>query len=54
MTGSRRRILVIEDDPETAQQLVDFLTTQGYQVDLAVNGDDGLELGLSAAYAASP
>src|SRR5579863_2343401 len=51
MAESRRRILVIEDDPETAQQLEDFLTTQGYQVDLAVNGDDGLNRGLSAAYA---
>jgi len=51
MLESRRRILVIEDDPETARQLVDFLTTQGYQVDLAVNGDDGLDQGLTAAYA---
>jgi len=51
MTGSLRRILVVEDDPETAQQLVDFLTTQGYQVDLAINGDDGLALGLSAVHA---
>ena len=31
MTGTRRRILVIEDDPETAQQLVDFLGSRGYQ-----------------------
>jgi len=51
MTGARRRILVIEDDPETAGQLVDFLGTHGYQADLAANGDDGLQLGLSAAYA---
>ena len=41
MSGARRRILVIEDDPETADQLVDWLTGNGYQVDLAVNGDDG-------------
>ena len=51
MTGTRRRILVIEDDPETAQQLVDFLGTRGYHVDLALNGNDGLRLGLSSGYA---
>jgi two-component system OmpR family response regulator len=51
MAGGRRRILVIEDDPETADQLVDSLSTHGYQVDLAANGRDGLELGRSADYA---
>lgn len=51
MTGARRRILVIEDDPETARQLVEFLGTRGYQADLALNGDDGLHLGLSDEYA---
>jgi two-component system, OmpR family, response regulator len=50
MTGARRRILVIEDDPETARQLVEFLGTRGYHADLALNGDDGLNLALSAAY----
>jgi two-component system OmpR family response regulator len=51
MSATRRRILVIEDDVETARQLVDFLGTRGYQVDLALNGNDGLHLGLSSAYA---
>jgi two-component system, OmpR family, response regulator len=51
MTGTRRRILVIEDDPETARQLVDFLGARGYHVDLALNGNDGLRLGLSSGYA---
>jgi two-component system, OmpR family, response regulator len=51
MTGGRRRILVIEDDPEAAEQLVDFLTTNGYQVDLAVDGDDGLSRARSADHA---
>jgi two-component system OmpR family response regulator len=51
MTGTRRRILVIEDDPETARQLVDFFGTRGYHVDLALNGNDGLRLGLSSGYA---
>ncbi len=51
MTGARRRILVIEDDPETARQLVEFLGTRGYHADLALNGNDGLQLGLSEEYA---
>ncbi len=51
MTETRRRILVIEDDPETASQLVDFLGMRGYQTDLAHNGDDGLRLASSHSYA---
>jgi two-component system OmpR family response regulator len=51
MTGGRRRILVVEDDPETAGQLVESLSTNGYQVDLAVNGNDALSRGRSADYA---
>jgi two-component system, OmpR family, response regulator len=51
MTGARRRILVIEDDPETAEQLVDFLETRGYAADLAVDGNDGLRLAQVAPYA---
>jgi two-component system, OmpR family, response regulator len=51
MAGARRRILVIEDDPETAEQLVDSLATHGYKVDLAVDGDDGLNRAHSAEYA---
>jgi two-component system OmpR family response regulator len=51
MTGGRRRILIVEDDPETAGQLVDALTKNGYQVDLAANGNDALRLGRSTEYA---
>jgi two-component system OmpR family response regulator len=51
MPGGRRRILVIEDDPETAEQLVDELSGHGYEVDLATNGPDGFERGRSADYA---
>ena len=43
MVGGRCRILVIEDDRETAEQLVEALATNGYEVDLAVDSDDGLE-----------
>jgi hypothetical protein len=31
-----------EDDPETGKQLVQSLVANGYQVDLAASGDDGL------------
>jgi two-component system, OmpR family, response regulator len=51
MVGGRRRILVIEDDSETAEQLVDFLSTSGYQVDLASDGNDGLMRGSSIDHA---
>jgi len=51
MAGARRRILVIEDDPETAEQLLEFLAAHGYRADLAVNGDDGLRLALAEDYA---
>src|SRR5882757_7219218 len=51
MPGGRRRILVVEDEPETAGQIVESLATSGYQVDLAVNGSDALSRGHSAAYA---
>ena len=51
MTGSHRRILVVEDDPETAGQLVEQLTTSGYQVDLASNGSEALSRGGGSDYA---
>jgi two-component system, OmpR family, response regulator len=51
MTGAHRRILVIEDDAETAKQIADTLGTHGYQADLALHGDDGFRLGQSTPYA---
>jgi len=51
MPAGRRRILVVEDEPETAGQLVDSLATSGYQVDLAINGNDALSYGRSTDYA---
>jgi two-component system OmpR family response regulator len=50
-SSSRRRILVIEDDAETARQIANSLTTQGYEIDLASNGTDALERGLTIDYA---
>jgi two-component system, OmpR family, response regulator len=48
---ARRSILVVEDDPQTAGQLVESLTTNGYQVDLATTGNEALRRGRSADYA---
>jgi two-component system, OmpR family, response regulator len=50
MVGNLRRVLVIEDDAETAEQLVDCLRASGYEVDLAVDGEVGLRRGLTGEY----
>jgi two-component system OmpR family response regulator len=51
MTGGHRRILVVEDDPETAGQLMEQLTTSGYWVDLASSGAEALRHGAANDYA---
>ena len=51
MTRDRRHILVVEDDPETAGQLVEQLTTSGYHVDLAGTGNEALRRGGACDYA---
>jgi two-component system, OmpR family, response regulator len=51
MAGARRRILVVEDDPVTAEQVTDSLANNGYEVDIAADGNDGLSRGRSAEYA---
>jgi two-component system, OmpR family, response regulator len=51
MAGWRRRILVIEDDRETAEQIVEALAASGFAVDLADDGEDGLDRARSAGYA---
>src|SRR3981189_592264 len=51
MGGGRCRILVVEDDRETADQLTDSLAANGYHVDLAADGREGLSRGRSADYA---
>jgi two-component system OmpR family response regulator len=51
MTGAQRRILVVEDDAETAGQLAQLLAANGYQVDVASNGTEALSRGHSGQYA---
>jgi len=46
-----RRVLVIEDDKETAGQMADCLVEGGYAVDLAATGAEALERGRTGAYA---
>jgi two-component system, OmpR family, response regulator len=50
MAEARRRILVVEDDAITAEQLADSLATAGYQVDLAADGNTALGHGRSTDY----
>jgi two-component system OmpR family response regulator len=50
MAGDARHVLVLEDDEETAEQLLDCLRTSGYEVDLAVDGEEGLRRGLTGDY----
>ena len=51
MAGGRRRILVVEDDRETAEHIVEALAANGYAVDLAADGEDAVVRAQSAEYA---
>jgi len=51
MMGSHRRILVVEDDAETAGQLKEQLATSGYEVDWAGTGNEALNRGADSDYA---
>jgi two-component system copper resistance phosphate regulon response regulator CusR len=44
------RILVVEDEPKTAAYLAKGLGEQGFVVDIASRGDDGLHLAQSTAF----
>ena len=44
ITNDKRRILVAEDDPVSRRVLEAFLTKWGYEVILAANGTDALEI----------
>jgi two-component system OmpR family response regulator len=51
MAENRHRILVIEDDRETADQLLDYLADSGYRADLAVSGEEGFDRARASDYA---
>jgi two-component system, OmpR family, response regulator len=44
------RVLVVEDDPDLARQLVTALTDAGYAVDSATDGEEGYFLGETEPY----
>jgi two-component system, OmpR family, response regulator len=46
-----RKVLVVEDDGETAGQMADCLVQNGYEVDLATDGTGALERGRDGDYA---
>ena len=46
------RILIIEDEKRLARTLADLLDQDGYQSDIANDGEVGYELALSGVYAA--
>jgi two-component system, OmpR family, response regulator len=50
MARGERRVLVIEDDRETAEQVADCLAHSAYCVDVATNGEEGLNRAVSADY----
>jgi two-component system response regulator QseB len=45
--GAAPRLLLVEDDPELTRMLGELLTTEGYDVVLAADGQRGLHLGLT-------
>ena len=47
---AHRRILVVEDDAETANQIAEFLGTHGYLIDVAADGGDALRRARTTQY----
>ncbi len=47
------RILIVEDDAQTAMFISKGLVQEGFAVDCAVNGEDGLHLALTESYDAA-
>ncbi len=49
-----RRVLVIEDDAKTAEEISGRLRVGGYSAELAADGEEGLERGRAQIPAARP
>jgi two-component system, OmpR family, response regulator len=47
---SARRVLVIEDDAETVEQIADCLCRSGYYVDVATDDEEGLARAITMSY----
>ena len=50
MEGTKKRILIVEDDVSIAEIERDFLEINGFETTIAENGNDGLALALSGAF----
>jgi DNA-binding response OmpR family regulator len=48
--SGREKILVIDDSPVIREMLVEILTDDGYTVDVAVDGEIGVDMALTADY----
>ncbi|OBZ14157.1 DNA-binding response regulator [Bacillus sp. FJAT-27264] len=46
----QRTILIVEDEPSIAELQRDYLEMNGYRTEIAVDGEQGLELGLSGKF----
>ncbi|MBS0209524.1 MAG: response regulator [Planctomycetes bacterium] len=44
MSDAKTRILVVDDEPDTCENLRDIFTEMGYEADIAFNGSDAMEL----------
>jgi len=51
--GGPGRLLICEDDPDSARVLVEMLSLEGYQADVAVTARDALAMARKGAYAAA-
>ena len=50
MTKDQPRVLVVEDEPALAEGLAEALGFQGYDVDVADDGERGLDLAMRRGY----
>ncbi|MCM8784385.1 MAG: response regulator [Candidatus Omnitrophica bacterium] len=41
-TAEQKKILIIDDEPETVKELIEHLESAGYKVTLALSGNEGL------------
>lgn len=48
--AERRRLLLVEDDPQLAAMLTELFTGEGFDVETAHDGQRGLHLGLTRSY----
>ena len=51
MTGSKERVLVVDDDVELTELLERYLTREGFDVDVVHEGERGVERALTGEYA---